>query len=287
VNVDNLYVSNGFLGKISNIINHGELLNRQYDILSNGNFQVELLVQIKSITRDIFFKPKAPYSKHIFRSLERGEFSDVQFEVEGEVFDAHKVIVSAHSEVLAECCRQSNSSGDPIPLRGVSSECFQTVLNYMYCGGFPEREEYIEKHGKEIISAANMYGLLDFKMIIETSLVGNRVINRSNAAGYLVFAEAHCCALLKEYALNYIVARGRDLEHPEHFVELNESPALLREVCAKLAEHNRCSNRVSSRIECVNRWRVRLDQMNLDVHGTKEVLLSTLQESRKRKFNDH
>ncbi|KAL7466743.1 hypothetical protein ACHAXS_007033 [Conticribra weissflogii] len=285
-NVEYLYISKECGGNIiSNIINHMELLNKSNDILCNGNFHLELLVQIKNITNDNFFKPKAPYSKHIFRSLQSGEFSDVQFEVEGNIFDAHKVMVSAHSEVLAECCRQCNSSGDPITLRGISSESFQTILNYIYCGGAPESDEYIKRHGKEIIAAANMYGVLDFKMIIETFLVGNRVIDRSNAAEYLVFADAHCCALLKEYALNYIVARGRDLGHPEYFVELNESPALLREVCAKLAEQCRCDNLALSRIESVNRLRGRLDQKNLDVHGTKEVLISSLRESKKRKLN--
>lgn len=77
----------------------------------------------------------------------------------------------------------------------------------MYSGGPPD-EPTIIKLGKDLISATNRFGLEGFKMVMETTLVANRVINHSNSSDYLLLADSNCCALLKEYAIHFIAIRS-------------------------------------------------------------------------------
>lgn len=150
----------------------------------------------------------------------------------------------------------------------------------MYCGG-------AAPFTTKIFSLANMYGVLDFKMITETSLVGYCVLNYFNAAGYLIFAESNWCGLLKEYALNYIVAHGRGLRQPENFAKLNELPCLLWEVCAGLAGCSHCDSWITWHIESVDRLQTRLHHKNQDINRTKELFyISISMGDNKRKLEN-
>jgi hypothetical protein len=90
------------------------------------------------------------------------------------------------------------------------------------------------KYGKEIIEAANRYGVSGLKVEVERSYVESRVVDTSNCIDFLCFAQENACSLLKEYAITYLVARSGDiLNVPDSAERLKETPGLMLDIlCA-------------------------------------------------------
>jgi hypothetical protein len=177
----------------------------------------------------------------------------------------------------------------------------------------------ILKLGLEIIDAADRYGMIELKLLVETYLVAYRVIRRHNVADMLLFADAKNCALLKEYAFAYAISRSRDIINSELSAKLKESNSLLQELFVAAAEnlperrasmgsngnaggngnggggsssHCGCGSSNDNSDEdldyhrrssmCVNELRIELSQNDLEVDGSKEMLelrLSSLQQN--------
>ena len=121
------------------------------------------------------------------------------------------------------------------PINDTSPEIFRMILEYIY-GGKIQGTYYILKNGKKIIDVANCYGLPGLKLIAESTLVSKCVIDVSNAADYILFAEAKICPLLKEYDIAYFVARSKDILKSDFLDELLESGSLMREIMSAMAD---------------------------------------------------
>ncbi|KAL7438895.1 hypothetical protein ACHAXM_006473 [Skeletonema potamos] len=112
-------------------------------------------------------------------------------------------------------------------------------------------------------------------------------MRKHNVADMLLFADAKNCALLKEYAFAYAISRSRDVINSELSAKLKESNSLLQELFVAAAGNNEDDDddddddlvfRRSSL--CVNELRIQLHENDLDVDGSKEMLISRLEKMR-------
>ena len=147
-----------------------------------------------------------------------------------------------NSQILFDYCKDSNGES-PIQINNVFSGIFNIILRYVYGEEVPDTDA-IREVGKEILDAADRFGLVGLKMQVETALVEMLVIDEENVAEWLIFSDAKTCALLKEYALSYFVARSEDILNTNLSDQLKESPKLLLELMREI------SKKVNQRASC-------------------------------------
>ena len=87
------------------------------------------------------------------------------------------------------------------------------------------------KMSREFIDAADRYGIVGLKIIVETALVKRHVMNIDNVADWILFADAKNCSLLKEHAKNYFLVMAKDVLKSKASEKLMESPKLIWQNC--------------------------------------------------------
>ena len=259
-----------------------QVLDKNSNILVGMALIVE--VEIQYFRAMSHFKvPRNQLNKNMLKLLDNIDDADVVFKVSDETMHAHNLILKANSPDLYSIC-QGCTKEKPIPIDDVTPEIFRFMLEYIYGGKAPEAE-YTLKNGKAIIDAANRYGVSGLKMIAESTLVSKRVVDISNVADYIFFADAKTCPLLKEYAISYFIAHSKDILKSKYLAKLKESGDLMEEIMSAMADgmdRNAAADTVESM--SVNELRIKLDGFGLDMDGSKDILISRLKDaSSKRK----
>ena len=185
------------------------------------------------------------------------------------MFRVHSAIIHAHSPILANHCDGS--------INGIPPKVFQLLLEHIYSGRQPA-DYQILIHGKKLIDAANRYELVGLKMLVENVLVKERIITIENVAEYIVFADAQSCPLLKEYAISFFSVHCREVLKSESSKCLRESGELLSEIMLLMNPDNEDSEDMD-----VNELRKELGKRKLDVDGSKDALISRLEEAKRQR----
>ena len=91
----------------------------------------------------------------------------------------------------------------------------------------------MKSHAKEIIDAANRYGVVNLKLEAEALYVGETTITFENMMDHLHYADSMNCALLKEAVIDFIIENKlQGLER----VPLDDAPGgLLADVLVAVA----------------------------------------------------
>jgi hypothetical protein len=77
------------------------------------------------------------------------------------------------------------------------------LLSYVYGGKIPD--DNMRENTKEIIDAADKYGVVNLKLEAEASFLVGATFTIENVMELLLYAESKKCALLKEAALDFMV----------------------------------------------------------------------------------
>ena len=208
--------------------------------------------------------------------LKSGERSDASFKVGDCTFPVHSNILYNNAPILATHLPDPRIEYAVI-IDGVSSAVFKLVLEYIYAELRPAVAEVL-KHGKELIDAANRYELVDLKMVVEHVLVRERILTTENVSDYILFADAQSCPLLKEYAMTYLIHHAEEVLKSVHSKRLRESGELLAEVMILMSRGNEGDDTLS-----VNELRKELGKRKFNVDGSKEVLMTRLQEAKRQR----
>jgi hypothetical protein len=255
-------------------ITRSELLDESTNILTDGALVVDVLLQVKPFDSKLY-EPLNPIVQNTLALLESGEDSDILFNVDNHLIKAHSQILRANATILADFCKMKRvEENDVISIEGTNVEVFKLLLRYIY-GGTVLDSMFLLRHAKEIIVAANKYGIVGLKIAVENIIVELCAIGLKNAADYFVFAEANTCPLLQEYAMSYIMSRPDDVFNSEHSICLKEAPELLQELLIKRANIDRGERSVFE-------LRKELGIRRLDMDGSKRMLISRLADWNKR-----
>ncbi|CAM0951036.1 unnamed protein product [Alopecurus aequalis] len=157
---------------------------------------------------------------------DKQEFTDVSFDVGGESFSAHRLVLAARSPVFkAELYGpMAESKMASITVKDMEASTFRSMLHYMYHGSLPAagREEVSSTMAQyqHLVEAADRYGLEGLKKICEEKLCVNGV-KIDSVVSMLELAEDHVCPKLKAACLDFL-ADG------EHFMMVATSGEYIR-----------------------------------------------------------
>ena len=248
------------------------ILNDSNSILKDGALCIDVTIQVRDELEELYDpeENRAHQNKGL-KLLKNKEKADVSINIRGELFQVHSLILDNYAPLLADYCKQNDgsSNGDIRP------DVFQKVLEYVYSGICPFGD-IVGKFGKELIDAANRFELVELKLAIERLLVRERILDKTNVADYIVFADAQSCPLLKEYAISYFLLHAKEILNSDYSKALRESGELLSEIIKMLTSQD--ENGIG-----VNELRKELSKRKLDVDGSKEALTFRLEESKQQR----
>ncbi|CAL2227273.1 unnamed protein product [Prunus armeniaca] len=168
--------------------------------------------------------PPSNISQHFGKLLESGKLTDVSFEVDREVFSAHKVVLAARSPVFRAQLfgPLKDKSTHCIKVEDIEVPVFKALLHFIYWDALPDMQELVgglnsnwasTMMAQHLLAAADRYGLERLRLLCEAKLCENVAIN--NVATTLALAEQHHCFQLKAVCLKFIAVpenlRGREL----------------------------------------------------------------------------
>lgn len=225
-------------------------------------------------TRDKIL-PNHPLTNAILGKFMDKASSDIAFEVgvvqvksEGEkrakaepsTFHAHRLILQGISSKFMEICE---SGENIIPITDVKPDVFGHLLYHVYGGNVSDEE--LTANAKEIIHAADKFGVPSLKLQADYALVASASITIDNVMEHLLFADEYRCALLKETALDFLV------ENKAEAKKMAREGRVPGKLFADLLEAFDVTDNMR-----VKTLREKLQEKGLEIDGTKEELIDRL-----------
>ncbi|GAB2266427.1 BTB/POZ and MATH domain-containing protein 2 [Dionaea muscipula] len=159
--------------------------------------------------------PLSDMGQQFGKLLESQKGTDVSFEVDGEIFPAHKLVLAARSPVfraqLFGPMKEKNMQC--IKVEDMEAPVFKALLHFIYWDELPDMQELAGLNSKgastlmaqHLLAAADRYGLDRLRLLCEAMLCEDVAIN--SAATTLALAEQHHCIHLKAVCLKFIASR--------------------------------------------------------------------------------
>ena len=172
------------------------------------------------------FIPKNPTSTMILNLFADESSADVVFEISQQQkaekesdrkkratissaeFRAHRLIIQNHSPELAALCATSEGM-TPILINDIKPDVFRHLLYYVYGGEISE--ENFRTHAKDLINAADKYGVANLKLASEVWYVHNTEITINNVIDNLLYSDSMNCALLKEAVMDFFLGNKKEV----------------------------------------------------------------------------
>jgi hypothetical protein len=268
-------------------------------ILVNGALVIQVHMKLATPTKPVPppFIPENPFAKNIQRMIIDENFGDISFVVGAQqkkknaekVAKTTPIIFHAHRDILRECstgiladiCRSSVVSSCPIEITDVSPEVFRHLLHSAYGGKISADD--MKSQTKDIIDAANRYGVVSLKLEAEACFVRDTIFTLENVMEHLLYAESMNCALLKEAAMDFIIENSAEVMDK---ISINDllTPTLMRDVLAAVSRGMKKlggrdgdgggDSRFNSMRIC--ELRCESHEKGLNVDGSREMLIAAL-----------
>ena len=276
------------------LVNRSRVLDRTRNYLVKGALTVEIDIKVKQDQPKIWI-PTNNVCTDMLKLLDSADFdnADALFYVGSDkntgkmvgkrgpcLFYAHHNILSVRCPTLASWVDQSDPS-TPVAIENVEPDTFQIVLRYVYGGELPDKDT-LRKEAFAIIEAANFLCCTGLKLAAEAELT-LAGIDIENAAQLILFADRTCCAMLKEAAMGYFLANSEGIVNSEGYKDVAESTKIMGEMLAAVTRGKKrpapdtVGERDLKRL-CVATLRQKLHRKGLDFDGSKETLMTRLEE---------
>ena len=145
--------------------------------------------------------------------LDTEDEADVSFEVKGEVFRAHKLIVGMRSPVFKAVLYgpMSNKSTVNVTIQDMEPAVFRALLHCIYKDSLPPmydlNDEETENMIKHLLVAADRYGMGRMKLMCECKL--SESLHAKTVANTLALADQHHCSQLKNACIEFLNSSKR------------------------------------------------------------------------------
>ncbi|KAJ1697505.1 hypothetical protein LUZ63_006017 [Rhynchospora breviuscula] len=154
----------------------------------------------------------AELQMHLGNLLDSGEGLDVTFEVDGEMFHAHRLVLAARSPIFkAELLGLMKEARiRSIVIEDMKAPVFKAMLHFIYRDSFSECELQGDGDSKQdsvflaehLLVAADRYGLDRLRLLCEEKLCNS--LDIENVSTILVLAELLNCSQLKDACLEFL-----------------------------------------------------------------------------------
>lgn len=188
----------------------------------------EPLVAEAALTVEVQMPP-SDLAENFENLLETAEEADVAFEVEGEVFPAHKIVLATRSPVFkAQLYGQMrDKTRRNITVEDMQPTVFKALLHFIYTDSLPSMDNLDADEGKEMVKhllvAADRYAMERMKMICEGILC--KTLDVETVMITLALADQHHCSRLKDACVEFIMSSNRmdDVLASQGYVHLKKS----------------------------------------------------------------
>jgi hypothetical protein len=182
-------------------------------------------------------------------------------------FHAHRLILKACSAILADLIESEGGPTTRIEITNVSADVFRLLLYYIYGGKIADED--MKFHVREIIDAADKYGVISLKLEAEAHLVQATTFTIENVKEVLIYADSMNCALLKEAAMDFILENKAEVLKKLTFVDAPGN--LMSDLLAAVARGEGAEGvRISE-------LRQKAHEKGLEVDGSREMLIAALE----------
>ncbi|PIA54059.1 hypothetical protein AQUCO_00900556v1 [Aquilegia coerulea] len=157
--------------------------------------------------------PDSDIGNHFGMLLENQEGSDVLFNVAGEKFHAHKLVLAARSPVFrSEFFEGMDEDRNEIVITDLEPKVFKAMLHFIYRDTLMEDEELVSSSSScasstsdtlaaNLLAAADKYGLDRLRLMCESYLCKDISVN--SVAKTLALADRHHAMELKAVCLKF------------------------------------------------------------------------------------
>eukprot|EP00252_Welwitschia_mirabilis_P019008 TRINITY_DN4289_c0_g1_i1.p1 TRINITY_DN4289_c0_g1~~TRINITY_DN4289_c0_g1_i1.p1 ORF type:complete len:349 (+),score=67.09 TRINITY_DN4289_c0_g1_i1:307-1353(+) len=169
--------------------------------------------------------PEPDLGVHFGALLDNQEASDVVFDVAGEKFHAHKIVLAARSPLFKSKFFDSpEEQTDTIVIEDMEPRVFKALLHYMYrdalldeevLSASPSSSSNNDTFTEQLLAAAHMYGLHRLRSLCESKLCRN--ISIDTVASMLALADSYEAVDLKDACLRFSaenLSEENDFESP-------------------------------------------------------------------------
>ena len=263
----------------------------------NGALAIEIHMRLAEPTKSVPapFIPQNPSACKIIQGLFlNNKSANIMFKVGGGEkpknnamkaakpapvsFPAHRCIVENCSSILAELC-ESHDDSAAIQINDVTPDIFRLLLSYVY--GANLSDDDMKSHAKEIIDAADKYGVIDLKLEAEACFVKGITFTIKNVMEHLLYAESKNCALLKEASMDYIVENKAEVITKLSFADTVPG-TLMRDLLVATARGEMRSGGADVNADSqydslrISELRKKAHEKGLNVDGSREMLIAAL-----------
>ena len=240
------------------------------------------------------FVPTNPILGNVLKEYGNEETSDVTIEVGGvaeetgtgrrkrartasTAFRAHQFVLRCNAPTLAEMCRPGDGS-EPVRIGNVSPETFKHVLRYCYGGEISDGD--LEGSAREIIDAADRFGVTNLKLEAEAYLVQKETFTVENILDNLLYADSKNCALLLERAMDFVVENRKDIIGKVSFDDLPGTMYMdMLTAITQAQEAGKSGPDGDIDFMRVSELRRRLHAKGLCVDGSRKAMIALLKEN--------
>ena len=262
----------------------GDFLNKK------GSCTIHVMLQLDE------FIPKNPASPLMLKLFDDENSADIVFDIRDKdrattstaKYHKHRLILQHYSPELSDLCATSDGTS-PIIITDVKPKVFRHLLYYVYGGDI----SYEDCSGleKELINAADKYGVTNLKLEAEVWYVHNKEITFDNVIDNLLYADAKNCALLKEAVMDFIV---ENKEMVIQRVSFQDVPYFYKDLLAAMSRHDKekesstpsnhdtykkTDDEMSYSQMRIRDLRQKLHDKGLDIDGSRETLIARLTEN--------
>ena len=136
-------------------------------------------------------------------------------------------------------------------------------------------------HARDIIDAADKYGVVNLKLEAEASFVVGATFSIENVMELLLYAESKNCALLKEAAMDYMMENRDEVLEKLSFTDMVPG-TLVRDLLAATARREVPNNGTNVNVDIqynalrISELRNMAHEKCLSVDGSREMLIAAL-----------
>ena len=156
-------------------------------------------------------EPPSEITKQLEKLLEAKEGADVTFEVEGEEFPAHRLVLAMRSPVFKAMLYGSMREKDSnrIVIDNMQPAIFKVLLHFIYTDELPDAMDDLDGDDKKemirhLLVAADRYGMERLKCMCVSIL--SEGIDVKYVATTLALADQHSCPGLQEACIRFIAS---------------------------------------------------------------------------------
>ncbi|KAL7540971.1 hypothetical protein ACHAWF_006829 [Thalassiosira exigua] len=179
----------------------------------------------------------------------------------------------------APALAEMGGTAGTVPVAGVNADVFRHALRYAYGGTIPDAD--MTARAKDIIVAADKFGMTNLKLEAEASYVRSTKLSLDNVVDNLLYADAKNCALLKEAAVDFLAEHGAEALKS---VSLKDVPGGMFADLLTVMTRNRerggkaGDGAVELSTMRVGELRQKLYEKGLEVDGSRETMIKMLKE---------